>query len=48
LFEDRALRRIFAPRSNELRGGWEYLYNEELRELYSSPIIIRMITSRKM
>jgi hypothetical protein len=27
-------------------GGWRKLYNEELRDLYSLPSIIRMITSR--
>jgi hypothetical protein len=29
-------------------GGWRKLYNEELHNLYSSPIIIRMIKSRRM
>jgi hypothetical protein len=29
-------------------GGWRKLHNEELHNLYSSPIIIRMIKSRKM
>jgi hypothetical protein len=28
-------------------GGWRKLHNEELRDLYSSPNIIRMIKSRK-
>jgi hypothetical protein len=27
-------------------GGWEKLRNEELRDLYSSPSIFRMIKSR--
>jgi hypothetical protein len=29
-------------------GDWRKLNNEELRNLYSSPNIIRMITSRRM
>jgi hypothetical protein len=28
--------------------GWRKLHNEELHNLYSSPSIIRMITSRRM
>jgi hypothetical protein len=42
------LRRIFGPKRDEMMGGWRKLHNEELRDLYSSPIIIRMITSRTM
>jgi hypothetical protein len=29
-------------------GGWRKLHNEELRNLYSSPRIIRMIKSERM
>jgi hypothetical protein len=29
-------------------GGWIELHNEELRDLYSSPSIIRIIKSRRM
>jgi hypothetical protein len=29
-------------------GGWRKLHNEELRDLYSSPSIIRIIRSRRM
>jgi hypothetical protein len=29
-------------------GEWRKLHNEDLHDLYSSPIIIRMIKSRKM
>jgi hypothetical protein len=29
-------------------GGWRKLHNEELHNLYSSPSIIRMNTSRRM
>jgi hypothetical protein len=41
LFENRELR-------DKVTGGWRKLHNEELRELYSSPSIIRMIKSRMM
>jgi hypothetical protein len=43
VFENRVLREIFGPRRDEVRGGWSKLHNEELRDLYSSPSIIRMI-----
>jgi hypothetical protein len=33
--------RIFGLRRNEATGGWRKLHNEELRDLYSSPSIIR-------
>jgi hypothetical protein len=31
-----------------VEGGWRKLHNEELRDLYSSPSIIRIINSRRM
>jgi hypothetical protein len=43
VFENRMLRRIFGPRSDEVTGDWRKLHNEELHNLYSSPNIIRMI-----
>jgi hypothetical protein len=48
VFENRVLRRIFGPKRDEERGGWRKLHNEELYNLYSSPIIIRIINSRRM
>jgi hypothetical protein len=32
-FEDRVLRRIFEPKSDEVTGDWRKLQNEELREI---------------
>jgi hypothetical protein len=43
VFENRVLRRIFAPKRDEVTGGWRKLHNEELHNLYSSPSTIRMI-----
>jgi hypothetical protein len=48
VFENRVLRRIFGPTRNEVMGEWRKLHNEELRDLYSSPSIIRMIKSRRI
>jgi hypothetical protein len=46
--ENRVLRRVFVPERDEVTGGWRTLHNEELRDLYSSPSIIRIIKSRRM
>jgi hypothetical protein len=48
LFENRVLRRIFGPKSDEVTGGWRKLHNEELHGLYSSPSIITVIKARRM
>jgi hypothetical protein len=45
-FENRVLRRIFGPMTDEVTGEWRKLHNEELHNLYSSPNIIRQIKSR--
>jgi hypothetical protein len=43
VFENRVLRRIFGPKRDEVMGEWRKLHSEELRDLYSSPSIIRII-----
>jgi hypothetical protein len=48
VFQNRVLRRIFGPKRDEVTGEWGELHNEELRNLYSSPSIIRIIKSRGM
>jgi hypothetical protein len=47
VFENRVMR-IFGPKRDEVTGGWRKLHNEELRNLYSSPSIIRMIKTRRI
>jgi hypothetical protein len=47
VFENKVLRRIFGLKRDEVTGGWRKLHNEELHDLYSSPIIIRIIKSSK-
>jgi hypothetical protein len=48
MFKNRALKRIFGPKRDEVTGEWIKLHNEELHILYSSPNIIRKIKSRRM
>jgi hypothetical protein len=40
VFENRVLRRIFAPKREKLLVGWRREHNEELHKLYTSPNII--------
>jgi hypothetical protein len=48
VFENRALRRIFGPKRDELTGEWKKIRNEKLNNLYSSPNIVRVIKSRRV
>jgi hypothetical protein len=48
VFGNRVLRRIFGLKRDEVMGEWRKLHNEELRDLYSSPSIIRIIKPRRM
>jgi hypothetical protein len=47
VFENRVLRRILELTRAEATEGWRKLHNE-LHNLYSSPIVIRVVKSRKM
>jgi hypothetical protein len=48
VFENRVLRRLFGATRDEIAVDWRKLRNKELHNLYSSPIVIRMIKSRRM
>jgi hypothetical protein len=48
VFENRVLRRICGPTTDEMVGASRKLYNVELCNLYSSRNIIRMIKARGM
>jgi hypothetical protein len=46
-FSENRVLRIYGPKREE-DGSWRKLHNDELRSLYSSPNIIRVIKSRRM
>ncbi|KAJ4426584.1 hypothetical protein ANN_26382 [Periplaneta americana] len=47
VFENKALRKIFGAKRDEVTGEWRKLHNAELHALYSSLDIIRKIKSRR-
>jgi hypothetical protein len=48
VFENRAQREILGPKRDELNGGWRKLRKEELRYLYTSSSIVKIIKSRRI
>jgi hypothetical protein len=48
VFENRVLRRIFGPKTDEMTGEWRTRHNEEFNDFYSLPSTIRIIKSRRM
>jgi hypothetical protein len=46
--ENRVLWRIFGYKRGEVTGDWRRLHNEELHNLYTSPNIARVKSSRRM
>jgi hypothetical protein len=47
VLENRMLRRIFGPKTDQVTGEWR-LHDEMLYALYSLPNIIRVIKSRRL
>ena len=43
MFENRVLRRVFGPKSDEVTGEWRKLHNEEFSDLYFLPNIVRVV-----
>ena len=43
VFENRELRRVFVPKTDEVAGEWRKLHKVELRDLYSLPNIVRLV-----
>jgi hypothetical protein len=48
VLENRVLRRIFGPKTDEVTWERRKLHNEELNNLYSSPNIVRVMKSRRI
>jgi hypothetical protein len=48
VFENSVLRRMFGPRRDEVTEVWRKVNNEELRDLYFVPSIIRIIKSMRI
>jgi hypothetical protein len=48
VFGNGVLRKIFVSKKDEVTGCWRKLHNEELSDLYYSPIIVRVIKFRRM
>ena len=46
--ENRVLSRAFGPKRDEVTGECRKLYNEEFRDLYPLPNIVRVVKSRRM
>jgi hypothetical protein len=48
VFENRVLRKIFGPKSDEVTGEWRKLHNDVLHDLYFSPTIVWVMKSRRI
>jgi hypothetical protein len=47
VFKYRELRRMFGLKRIQIIGGWRKLHNERFYNMYASPSVIKMITSRR-
>jgi len=48
VFEKRVLKRVFGSKRDEVTREWRKLHNEERRDLYSLPNIVRVVKSRRI
>ena len=48
VFEKRVLRRIFGAKMDVVTGEWRKIHNEEVNDMYCSPIFFRVIKSKRM
>jgi hypothetical protein len=48
MFDNRALRRIFGPKRDQVTENWRRLHNQELYDPYSLQNIIQVMKSRRM
>ena len=48
VFQNRVLRKRFSPKRNQVIWEWRRLNNEELNDLFSSSLTIRVIKSRRI
>jgi len=48
VFENRVLRRVFGPKRDEVTGEWRKLHNEDFKDLYFLPNIVRVVKTRRM
>jgi len=48
MFENNKMRKTSGPKRENITGEWRRLYSVELHNLYSSPNIICVITSRRI
>jgi hypothetical protein len=44
--DNRVLRKMFGSMRVKVTGGWKKLHNEDVRNMSSSPSLIRMVKSR--
>jgi hypothetical protein len=48
VFEEKVLWRTFGPKREGVAGCWRRLHNDDLRNLYTSPNIIKAFKSRRV
>jgi hypothetical protein len=47
IFKNKVLRKVFGLKREDVTGDWRILHNEELHDLYSTPVIIQVIRSKR-